>query len=261
MPVPLSRTTTKTTLALPDPWPILAQSRYAPKWGRGEVVMLAGPSGAGKTILALDAVIRMRVGGLYFSADSNQETMSVRAAANMSGHPTSDIRTLRDMGLFVEEYGPYLSKLKVRFQFEPSDPTVEDIALAMEAYQDIEGVFPEYLVIDNLTNLAGDDDGGEWAGLRKTIKELHWLARRTGTCIFVLHHTSEADPKWLEYPAPKTAIKGKITEYPSVIMTVVYSGGRVLLAVVKNRHGESDPMARDYLTLSADFSRCRVWGK
>lgn len=222
--------------------------------------MLAGPSGAGKTILALDCVIRMRVPALYFSADSNHETMSIRAAANLSGHPSSDIRQMRDMGLFEEEYGPFLSKLQVRFQFEPSDPSVEDIALAMEAYQDIEGTFPQILVIDNLTNLAGEDDN-EWSGLRKTIKELHWLARKTGTCVFVLHHTSEADPRWLEFPAPKNAIKGKITEYPSTILTVVYSGGAVRLAVVKNRHGESDPLARDYLSLSADFSRCRVWGK
>lgn len=260
MPVPLSRTTAKTTVALPDPWPVLANSRFAPKFGRGEVVMLAGPSGAGKTILALDAVIKMRVPALYMSADSNQETMQIRAAANLSGHPSSDIRAMRDMGLFNEEYSPYLARLPVRFQFEPSDPSVEDIALAMEAYQDIEGVFPTILVIDNLTNIAGDSDD-EWSGLRKTIKELHWLARKTGTCVLVLHHTSEADPKWLMSPAPKNAIKGKITEYPSTIMTVVYNGGLVRLAVVKNRHGESDPMARDPIAMSADFSRCRVWGK
>jgi hypothetical protein len=260
MPVPLSRTTTKTAVALPDPWPVLAHSRYAPKWGRGEIVMLAGPSGAGKTILALDAVIRMRVPALYFSADSNHETMQLRAAANLSGHPTADIRAMRDMGLFAEEYAPYLSRLPVRFQFEPSDPSVEDIALAMEAYQDIEGGFPQILVIDNLTNIAGEEDN-EWSGLRSTIKELHWLARKTGTCILVLHHTSETDPKWLISPAPKNAIKGKITEYPSTILTVVYSGGLVRMAVVKNRHGESDPLAKDPIMLSADFSRCRVWGK
>jgi len=262
MPVPILRTAKGRHAApLPDPFPTLATSRFNVRFRPGQVVMLAGPPGAGKTNLALVAALRMAAKGatcLYISADSDETTMAARAAAAITGHPVVEVERTIEFGLFAEEYGPRLALLPIRFEYDPSDPSIEDIGHAIAAWVELWGRPPDLLVVDNLMNLSGDD-GNEWQAMRQSIKNLHWLARRIKSCVLLLHHTSEQESQHIESAPPRGAIQGKVSQLQSLILTTASRGGELFLAVVKNRHGLSDPMAREPLRWVVDFSNCRVF--
>jgi len=259
MPVPLLRAANlQTGASLPDPWPSLAQSKFHVRFFPGQLVMVAGAPGAGKTWLALDLAIRMRIPTLYISADSDDVTMRARVASMLTGHDQRVVREISDHGLFKEVYGDILADLPIRFLFEPSEPTTGDILHELEAYQELNGVMPQLIIVDNLMNLDSDSSN-EWAGIRMAAKDLHYLCRRTKACIVVLHHTSEQDQKWISSAPPRSAIQGKVSQLQSLILTVAKDGNEMWLAVVKNRFGEQDPGAVSPFRFVVDLARGRIW--
>lgn len=243
---------------LPDPWPALAQSRFAVQFLPAQFMMLCGPSGAGKSFLALDAALKMGVSTLYLSCDSDESTMLVRAGAAVSGHRQRDVREALRRGAYTHIYGHLLRAHQIRIEFDPSNPTVEDVAQTLAAYWEAEASYPQLVVLDNLLNLEGDG-GNEWSYLRQASKDLHWMARRTKACLLGLHHTSEDKDTLALAAPPKSAIKGKISEMAPVIMTTAHANGWQSLAVVKNRHGVDDAKALEPLCFEADFDRAQIW--
>jgi hypothetical protein len=219
--------------------------------------MLAGPPGAGKTMVALIAALRMAVPTLYVSADSDEDTMAARAAAAITGHPVASVAETIQYGLFRSEYGPLVEAMPIRFVFDPSDPTVDDIALALTAWLEVRGTAPHLIVVDNLLNLKSEDSN-EWQGMRQVCKDMHFFARKTKACVMLLHHTSEQDASHIETAPPRSAIQGKVSQLPALILTMANSNGELFVGVVKNRHGPSDPMARNPYRMLIDFTNCRI---
>lgn len=260
MPQPLLRAAYAPHLAtLPDPYPALASSRYEIKFLPGQLMMIAGPSGCGKTVLALHLVLQTGRRCLYFSADSDERTMACRAASALTGERLSNTFRAWENRSFNNLYKDVLANSHIKFEFEPTDPTIQDIQHSLDAYYDVAGEWPAFVVIDTLTNTEAGDNN-EWSGLRKTAKDLHWLARRTNACIIAVHHTSEQREDFEKIPPPRSAIQGKISQLPSVIMTVTAQGGVLNIGVVKNRFGPSDPAAKNPLRLSIDISRMHIDG-
>lgn len=217
--------------------------------------MFAGAPGAGKTTTALIMAIRAGVPALYFSADSDETTMAARAVSALTSHNYSQVRDVQNFGLFEEMYADTLKSLPIRFVFDPSEPSLDDIANGVHAYTELWGQPPELIVIDNLMNCKNDETGNEWQGMRQTVKSLHWLARKTKSCIWLLHHTSEGSDSWITSAPPRSAIQGKLAQLPEVILTMANHEGILWVAVVKNRHGESDPLAKAPLRMIIDFAR------
>lgn len=259
MPVPVLRAANRSAAsALPDPWPALRRSKFGVQFFQGQLYMLAGPPGAGKTMLALDAAIKMNVPTLYVSADSDELTMAVRAACAVSHHNARDVRKTMARGMFKDVYGEALKGSLIRFEFDPSNPSITDIGHMLEAYHEVEGQYPRLLVVDTLMNVEGGSDN-EWASIRQTAKDFHWLARKTKACLLVLHHTSEQNSDWILQAPPRSAIQGKVSQLPSVIVTVANRSGEMFLAVVKNRFGQADPGASEPLRFIVDMATVRVW--
>lgn len=222
--------------------------------------MLAGPPGAGKSMLALSAALKMGEQGatcLYISADSDEDTMAARAAAAITGHPVNDVLKTIQYGLFRQEYGDRLKKFPIRFEYDPTDPSVQDIANALTAWVEVWGAPPALLVIDTLMNMSGSD-ANEWQAMRQSIKDLHYLARKSRMCVLVLHHTSEQDSTHIESAPPRSAIQGKVSQLPSMVLTVANFAGQLFVGVVKQRHGSADPMAREPIRMQVDFATCQV---
>lgn len=261
MPVPLLRGANRQTgQKLPDPWPALARSRFRVAFYPRQFVMLAGAPNAGKTFLALDLAVKMGCSCLYISADSDDVTMRIRAVAMLTGHDQEDVRRVADMGLLETIYGPFLERLNIRFVFDPSEPTMLDVCHALEAYMEINGAYPELLIVDNILNVNSGNDN-EWVGIRQTAKDLHFLARKTQACILALHHTSEQDSRWINFAPPRIAIQGKITQFPSLVLTLGGLENEKYVAVVKNRFGQADPNAASPLRFIVDLARGQIWSE
>lgn len=220
--------------------------------------MFAGAPGAGKTTAALIMAIRTGVPTLYFSADSDEITMAARAASVVSGHRYQNVRASQIHGLYGDLYGEKINDLPIRFVFDPSEPSMNDIGHAITAWVELWGEYPQLIVIDNLWNMS-NDTGDEWSGMRQIVKSLHWLARKTKACVWLLHHTSEQNPEWISSAPPRGAIQGKLAQLPEVILTMASNEGYLWVAIVKNRHGKSDPHARSPLQMIVDFVTMRLW--
>jgi predicted ATP-dependent serine protease len=225
---------------------------------RGQVVMVAAAPNAGKSMFALVYAIRAKVPTLFFSADTDTTTVTIRAAAHIAGHSQLTVEGyLNGNGNHYKNHLEAINHISWVFD---SSPSLDDIEMEIKAYQELYGVNPELIVIDNLMNVAAESDN-EWAGLRQIMMELHDMARKTEACVLVLHHVSEAS----EYGSPtmppaRRAIHGKVSQLPAVILTLGYdpSQGLLRVAAVKNRFGPHYADASQWATLFTNFGACQI---
>lgn len=210
---------------------------------KGELTMIAGQPSAGKSLLALWHAVhwtqKHELLGQYFSADSAELGQAARALAMV----THDLSVADAENLLDQEDEWAVSKMKsldrLVWSFE-NDISYEAIHEEVMAFIELWGTTPDYIIIDNLTDVEGQSED-EWATQRRVLKGLTQLARVSGSAVIVLHHTSE-DPKFQGDPCPpRWAIMGKCNQKPAVILTVA-KGGPV--ACVKNRFGFDDRSGR-----------------
>ena len=247
--------TTKAT-PLPDVWNNLVKQSI--KFRRGQVCMVAAAPNAGKSMFALIYAIKARVPTLFFSADTDTATVMIRTAAHLSGH--AQVTVENNINKNQRYYDPYLVKAShIQWVFD-SSPSLDDIEMEIKAYVELYGIAPELIVIDNLMNVAAETDN-EWAGLRAIMMELHDMARKTEACVLVLHHVSEQS----EYgspmmPPPRRAIHGKVSQLPSLMLTLGYDPTQGLLRVasVKNRFGPHFADASQWASLFVNFGSCQI---
>lgn len=247
--------------ALPEIMPTLTQAGVRPR--RGQVTMICGQPGGGKTLLALWYVAHRDVTTLFFSADSDAHTVRTRVAAMLSGQTCDQIDVAADIDgpeAIDDIVAPAMGGKE--FVWEPA-PTLDDITLELLAYEEKWGEPPELIVIDNLMNVVGD--GESWDGMRDTFKFLHHLARKSQAGVWVLHHTTEAGaggrkPPNPAYPQPRSDIQGKLAQLPEMILTVAHDGYRSYrIACVKNRQGPSSPTAQGWTELTVDLPRMQLF--
>ena len=228
----------------------------------GETSMIAGQPGNRKSSLALwivsQWVSRHGLRGIYFSADSSELVQAGRALSMVSYglDTTAAEQKLKDGD------DAALELLHVKLDglgwcFDP-DITYDGIEQEILAFAELWGAMPDFLVIDNLTDVDGQGED-EWGTLRRVMKALVSLARTTGSHVLVLHHTSE---DFKDDPAPpRKAIQGKVSQKPSLILTVGgMQNGKVPVNVAKNRYGEGDKTGQSSMWLPFEQSTFKFSG-
>jgi KaiC/GvpD/RAD55 family RecA-like ATPase len=247
--------TTKAT-PLPEVWNDL--TRFDIRFRRGQVCMVAAAPNAGKSMLALVYAIKAGIPTLFFSADTDTSTVMLRTAAAISGHTQLTVeQNLQRSANYYDE--AMASADHIQWVFD-SSPTLDDIELEIKAYLELYGEMPQLIVIDNLMNVVAETDN-EWAGLRAIMAEFHDMARKTEACVMVLHHVSEATEYGSpEYPPPRRAIHGKVSQLPAIICTLGYDPltNSLRISAVKNRFGKHSANASEYATLSVNFAACQI---
>lgn len=238
---------------LPTVFPGLANN-WRMDFRRGEVTLIAAQPGAGKSTMALWAaqkwVTRDGLIGLYFSADSSELVAAARAASMLTGIPTWDAeRRLKDGDSYIIHQLERLAGL--RWCFDP-DITLDTLEDEVQAFVELWGREPDFIVVDNLTDVEGQAED-EFPALRRTMKVMTYLGRESGAAVIVLHHTSEGETP---DPAPsRKAIHGKVAQKPAVIVTMAENfDGSKYAAVVKNRFGKSDRTGRTAELLRFDVN-------
>jgi KaiC/GvpD/RAD55 family RecA-like ATPase len=220
--------------------------------------MVAAAPNAGKSMFALIYAVRAKVPTLFFSADTDTATVMIRAAAHLSGHIQTTVE--QNITNKANYYNKELENIShIQWVFD-SNPSLDDIEMEIKAYIELYGIAPELIIVDNLMNVAAESDN-EWAGLRQIMMEFHDMARKTQACVLVLHHVSEQG----EYgnttePPPRRSIHGKVSQLPSLILTLGYSpeSGVLRVAPVKNRFGPMDSSGKDYAGLFVNFGAVQI---
>lgn len=232
---------------------------------RGQLTLIAAAPGVGKSLLSLTLAVKSGVPALYFSADTDQATMSNRATAMVTGWRVEDIELAAAQGL-TETLNAQLEKVEnIRLDFAAS-PTLTDLEECLRAFEMVYGEFPSLVVIDNVTNVDNESGEGGFTGLESTFDFLHEMARETGAAFVLLHHvTGDYDDG--TKPVPLSGLRGKVSKVPELILTLHRvsgdsdSGNRLLgISPVKNRTGKSDPSGCWYMTVEVDLERMGVRG-
>lgn len=218
---------------LPAPYKVLDQAKIYFK--RSSLVMIAGAPGSFKTGFTLNLVDLMKVPTLYFSNDSDEHVMASRMMARRSGLTTD--QTAQRIERHPEGAIAALAEVDhIQWSFD-SSPTPDDIDDEVYAYAELYGQFPELIVVDILMKVQYDA-GDEHSSLGKIVGYLDNLARETGACVIVVHHTSESVQG--EPCPPRSALLQKVAQLPGLILTVAKNGGLFYVAAVKNRFGPDD---------------------
>lgn len=218
--------------------------------------MIAGAPGAFKSCLALNLLAkwaRAGVFGLYFSADADEFTTAKRAAAILT-QQTVEAAEAGMRGTSAEFYRRALMQLEhTRWVYKASD--IQEIDRHMRGFEAVYGSFPQIVFIDNLLNISSA--GEDWAAAREFIRDLDILARESNCHVCVLHHTSESSYT-TGIPPPRSAILGKISQFPRLMLTVGVNEATLNVAVVKNTNGPQDPTARSFFPMVVDAERMTI---
>jgi hypothetical protein len=219
---------------LPTPWQAFRDKGIIKR--RGQVHMLAAAPGGYKSVLTLAECVHARVPTLYVSLDGDAMTVGSRLIqmAAVVDQKTAEqaFLTKSDLALQVAALVPWLS-----FTY-PSSATTDDIAHHVWAYAEARGEWPHRVVIDNLSDVADEDDA---ASLNRAMDDLTVLARETRAAVDVLHHVG-GDYENGDMPIPLGGLRYKVGKKPALV-TTLHSGaadGQLWVSVVKNRFGPHD---------------------
>jgi hypothetical protein len=209
-----------------------------------------------KTMFALNLVDRMGpvVPTLYHSSDSDDFTMAARVLSMRSGIGGEDAE---DMVLNT----PHLAQdtlaefSHVKWSFHAA-PTLEHMWREAEAFREVNGTYPHHTIVDILMDVDYEGAGEQnyWA----LMAELKVMARDQQTALTIVHHTSESAKGGT--PPPRSAIMGKASQLPVLVLTLWGDGhaGTIDIAVVKNRFGPGDAMAKKFFRMKAEPMFCRI---
>ena len=230
---------------------------------RGQMQMWVAPANGGKSLLSMFYAVQAHVPTMVFSADTDRRTTQYRSVAMATGHRIEDVKGMYGTSAedIVAEAERDITDAGVLFDFNPN-PELEDIDLEIQAYETVWGEPPALVVIDNLINLQ-TGDAGDFSALIDSLAFLHGLARTKDCAVIVLHHVNERDGQHAtEYPAPRNAIRGRVAQYPEVILSLamVPDQGLMRIAVVKHRHATPSPNGEEYVTVYVNPETGRFYG-
>jgi hypothetical protein len=232
---------------LPNLYPVLAEREAF--ICRGQLTLVVGPPSAGKSLLTMNLINRFDVPTMAFLLDTDQLTAAARFAAIRTKNYFSEVKAN------IDGYANALSEFSnVQTVFRAE--SLEDIRLQVEAFEQRYGAYPSMILIDNLGNLTSAM-ADEWAVLKALTLELDSLAKEWSCAIVATHHTTDLTSC---EPAQRTAILGKITQYPRLIYSIGFDPNTWLykVAIVKNSSGPSDPQAARPVTMWADTARMQL---
>lgn len=234
---------------LPAPYEFYGDDGVRVTFRRGGVSMLAGTPGTFKTALALNEAVSWADRGihtLYFSVDSDESTIVERLSGIITG------KTMKEVEAFLRQDRSYFDsdiydRLGDRVMFEYQNMDWESMVHHVASYEQKYGAYPDLIVLDNLIDLASDVYA--FHEMQEIIKNCDSLAKRIGAHVRILHHArlvkvDDALDGTAGKPPQDNEIQGRMTQFPTLVMTLGAVGMDLRLAVVKNRFGWQYPDAR-----------------
>lgn len=227
---------------------------------RGEVVMIAGRSGSGKSSFALWMAEKWGLDTLYFSADMSARQASSKLAAMLTQQTVDEV----EAGMLTEDRNVYLEALeRSRIKFSFKSPIRWDVVIEeLNTWVTLHNRFPSVVIFDNLMDFENAES--EYSEQMFVMQAVSDLSRDTGATVLILHHASdkswEADSRPYRPPSRKE-VKGGLSEKPEMSLGVAVNNttGDFHIAPIKNRMGFQDPTGNTFATLSSNLSKNTYW--
>jgi replicative DNA helicase len=243
--------------ALPMPYPALSNRGFLLR--RGQTSLTVAAPGVGKSVLWLNLALRMRVPTMIWSADTDQHDVTMRTLAALTGY------TMREAEQYVDESTPGFNPRALLAEADHIswvfEPDINDVHVQerLKAFAEVRGLYPELVVIDNLSNTV-QNQLDEYAELRQVTRVMQRIARATNAHVAMLHHAL-GEYENGDKPIPQGGALGKLAKIPEQMLTLFRAGDDQLgVAIVKNRSGKADPSGRSSALLPVDYSRASVFG-
>lgn len=233
---------------LPAPFEVFGRKNVKITFRRGGVSMLAGIPGSYKTAVALNAVVHWTCRDVYtqyFSVDSDESTVKQRLCGIVSGDDMDEVE-------YKLQFDPYHYDEKLydvlgdKVMFEYQNMGFESMVHHVASYDQKFGGYPDLIVIDNLIDLAS----GVYAfdEMQAIIKAADGLAKKTKSHVMILHHARLVTPdsgmeNTAGMPPPDNQIQGRMTQFPTLVLTLGAAGNLINVSAVKNRFGFQYPDA------------------
>lgn len=241
---------------LPDTLPFLGDSKYSVRFRRGQLSMIAGAPGSGKTLIAQWQAIRGQVPALFFSADTDEVLMANRSAAMLTGYQHQQVDGAQEPALtyFAEQLHQNTGHVTWNFEVDHNLKSISDTILGAAM---MFGEWPHLIVFDVL--MSFQSGGGEWGAMNEFLLHCKTVAQETNAHVMVLHHVIGSWTDKAEAP-PRSALINKVDAMPALILTVGadHEMGTLQVGVVKNRNGPGDPQAKNPILAGVDFSSCQI---
>ena len=129
---------------------------------------------------------------------------------------------------------------------------MEELTVRVKSYEAVYGAYPDVVVIDNLINFASSPFAFD--EMQTFLNDLDGLAKEIKAHVLVLHHAkipsvgpNPRNPALPGQPPRDDEIQGKMTQYPSVALTIGADNLNLNIACVKNRNGRQYPDASHFL--------------
>ena len=230
---------------------------------QGQLIMIAGRSGCGKSSFALWWSTQMNLDTLYLSADMSGYTASIKLACMQLGVEERVAEEMWKRPEGRQEILDALEPLNTTFSFgQPITWWAVDEEI--EAYVELHDKYPDLIVFDNLMDIEGCESG--YAEQMAAMQSLSDLTRFTGSTVIVLHHASDGQGEGHGDPFAPPArfqIKNKLGEKPELTLTVGLNPRDQCfkIAPVKNRMGFQDLTGNTVAHLRAipEHTRYRKW--
>ena len=227
---------------VPIPHKLLSLTQNGIEFRRAELSVIYALAGMGKSSLALEIAVSSGVPTLYMSADTNSRDQAIRTLSVITGFSNEQIAVAMETNR--QWCADQLQRAgHIRWMFD-SAPTLDDLLEEMEAFTELYGEPPALMVVDNATDVVIEGAGHEWATLRELFRTLKSVAREFNTAVVALHHASESDEKFDRGPRstcpPRSAMQGKVSQVPALILSMASSDTWMAVCPVKNRFGWTD---------------------
>lgn len=245
----------------PLPTPFASWERDHIRIRRNSVHVWAGPSASFKTMTIMNAVMNMKVPTVYFSTDSDDNTIAARMLGILTGTPVETCEgwlnpNSAHLARASQTLAPYDF---IRWDFAPS-LSLDDVWNGTYAFATMEGCWPDQIVIDIVSDVYMDGHKDEWSMLKELMRQGKMLARVTGAAVHLIHHVTDAWKPTQAHPVPsKGDVLGKVSGIPVLMMNFAPGrDGEILAACVKNRFAKCDPSGSTYIRMSVSPETARV---
>ena len=244
-------------VTLPPFLPVM--DKRAMRLERGQLCMTVGPPNSLKSGLSLWYALHAKVPTFYFSADTDRRTTEYRAAANKTQYTFDEVKGMVGTSAedIINDARKEITDDGLIFCFDPA-LSLRDIDLEIQAYEEVFGEgHLALIIIDNLLNM-NSGEAGDFSALIDSLAALHSLARKKDVAIMVLHHVNVRDgQRAFEYPHGQNAIRGRVSQYPEMILSLASlpEEQQLRIACVKHRHATPSVSGEDWVTVYVDAAR------